>query len=165
MSDNTSFLDLLDKWRQRTRTYQKAHYDAAEQLHRRNYQLGVPVVVLSAIVATSVFATISQDPGIWSHIAVGIVSIAVAVLSALQTFFRFAERAEQHRAAAIRYGIINRELERLRTFAPSNQEGAQSVVMQIEQKLNDLAEHTPAIPLVLLARTRDALVFPTTDSK
>jgi len=165
MNENSSFLDLVDSWRQRARTYQKAHYDAAERLHRRNYQIGVPVMALSAIVGTSVFATISSDLAVWSRVVVGIVSIAVAVLSALQTFFRFAERAEKHREAAIRYGVINRELERLRTFPPSGQEDARSILVQVEQKLNELAQNTPAIPLVLLAAIRDQLTLRTRDGR
>src|SRR5262245_25635422 len=105
MSDDTPFIDLVDSWRLRVRTYQKAHYDAAESLRRRNYFFGVPIIALSAIVGTSVFATISEDLSLWTRIVVGCVSISVAVLSALQTFFRFAERAEHHREAAIKYGV------------------------------------------------------------
>ena len=165
MSDNPAFLGLLDSWRERVRTYQKAHYDAAERLRRRNYLFGVPIIALSAIVGTSVFATISEGLSLWSRIVVGLVSISVAVLSALQTFFRFAERAEQHREAAMKYGAINRELERMRTFPPVGAEAAQGATMQIEEKLNELAQHTPAIPLALLSQTRDKLAFRPKDER
>jgi hypothetical protein len=146
MSDTTPFLGLIDSWQQRARTNQKAHYIVAERLHRRNYQFGVPVIILSAIVGTSVFATLAKDVGLWSRVAVGGVSIAVTVLSALQTFFRFTERAEQHRGAAIQYGILNRELERIHALPPSEQAEAQKVLLEVEQKFNDLAQHVPAIP-------------------
>jgi hypothetical protein len=160
MSENSGFIELTEAWRLRARTYQKAHYDAAEALRRRNYFFGVPIIALSAIVGTSVFATISEGLSLWSRVVVGLVSITVAVLSALQTFFRFTERAEQHREAAIKYGALNRELERMRAFAPASTEAAQSATLRIEQTLNELAEHSPAIPMALLSHTRHQLALP-----
>ena len=92
------------------------------------------------------------------------ISIAVAVLSSLQTFFRYTERAEKHREAAIHYGILNRELERLRAFPPSDEE-ARSTLKHIEEKLNQLAQNTPAIPLVFLKHIRKSLELKTEEGK
>lgn len=143
---------LIETWKKRARINQKAHYMVAERLHGRNFQLGVPVVILSTVVGTSVFATLADDVSIWGRVVVGVVSITVAVLSALQTFFRFNERAEQHRAAAIQYGVLNRELERLLALPPAEDGGIAKAVLAVEQKFNDLAMQVPAIPGALWSK-------------
>ena len=80
----------------------------SEKMHRR---LGVPTVVLSTIVGTSVFASLDGNPQAWLKIAVGLLSVASAVLAALQTFMGYAEKGNEYKAAAIRYGKLRRELE------------------------------------------------------
>ena len=70
-------------------------------------------MVLTTLVGTSAFASISKaqgnsiqgleiDPDI-VLLAVGTISVLAAVLSSLQTFLRYATRAEGHRIAALRY--------------------------------------------------------------
>jgi hypothetical protein len=66
---------------------------------RLNYLLGVPVVVLTTFVGTSVFATLQEDVNTSLRILVGAVSVFAAVLASLQTFLRYPERAEKHRIA------------------------------------------------------------------
>lgn len=102
---------LLNIWDSDLRVFCHGHYDVATHLDRRNYQLGIPVVVLSAIVGTSVFASVSLDPSLYAKIGVGLISILVAVLGSLQTFLRLAERAEKHREAGARFGALLKEIE------------------------------------------------------
>ena len=87
----------------------RAHYKAADIAFQRHNMLGIPVVAITAIVATSVFTTISADPGIGWKIATGLVSILASVLSAMQTFFKHSEDAEKHRSAGALYGALRRE--------------------------------------------------------
>jgi hypothetical protein len=78
-----------------------AHYRRASQLQRSNVRLGLPVVVLSAVVGTSLFATLGEERlPMALRIIVGTVSVAAAVLAAVQTFFGFAQRGDQHVLAA-----------------------------------------------------------------
>ena len=78
-----------------------------------NIQFGGPTIALAAIVATSSFSTVGQNAERWLQVTSGLLSILAAVLAALQTFFRFAERAEAHRTASVRYGSLRREIEQL----------------------------------------------------
>src|SRR5438309_1364875 len=52
--------ELLDDWAARVAAAQHAHYSLMTQLRRRNLALGIPVVVLSAAVGTTIFSTISN---------------------------------------------------------------------------------------------------------
>jgi hypothetical protein len=107
-------LELLKDWDKRAAASSEAHYALAGRLAGRNIQLGVPVVVLTTIIGTSVFATLQKEVGTGWRLAIGVVSVLAAVLASVQTFLRFAERAEQHRAAAENWAAIRREIARRR---------------------------------------------------
>jgi hypothetical protein len=103
--DETSkpVLELLEKWRRRARTNQRVHYARAEELQRYNRLIGTPSIILSAVVGTSIFATLRQDVVFWARMAVGTISFVAAILAGLQTYFKFSERAAQHHAVAASY--------------------------------------------------------------
>ena len=111
-------LKLLEDWDKRAAASSETHYALAGQLAGRNIQLGVPVVVLTTIVGTSVFATLQEEVTTTWRIAVGTISVIAAVLASVQTFLRFAERAEQHRAAAENWAAIRREIAQKRALHP-----------------------------------------------
>jgi hypothetical protein len=150
----TSTEKLIEDWYRRARESQFAHYAAAQPLARANYKLGLPVVALSTIVATSVFATLESATTAQYRIIVGLVSAAVAVLSALQTFLRFDERAEKHRAAGGQYGAIRRELEQTRAAGPPYDA---QLITQIRQKFDSISEQAPEITARGGARTETLL--------
>lgn len=85
---------------------------AAGRASRKNIWLGVPVVIFSSIVVTSIFGSISEAPRstIW-QIITGFVALTAAVLAALQTFFRFAEQSQVHLAAAVGFLTMRRKLD------------------------------------------------------
>lgn len=126
-----------------------AHFLAAETYKRRNLQLGIPVTVLTAVVATSVFGTLSQSEKIvWLVIATGTVSVLASILSALQTFLRFSETAQEHHSAAIGYEGMRRRLD---IFILSQRENEQrgdgiSELQEISSELDRIAGTAPTIP-------------------
>jgi hypothetical protein len=98
--------ELLCDWRRRVYAAQAAYYGEAERLRRRNYQLGIPVVIVSSLVGTAIFGNWADDQTYkwW----VGGVSILAAVLASLQTFLKFGESATLHGAAADWFAAIRR---------------------------------------------------------
>jgi hypothetical protein len=148
----TSPEELLRRWLQRLRESQFCHYEAASSLQRANYLLGIPVVVLAAIVGTSVFSSLESDPNTWMRIVLGLVSILAAVLASLQTFLGFAEKAEKHRASAARYGIARREVEEL--VAAGTTAGSGEGIGHIRAQIDSLALDAPAIPDHIVRRAR-----------
>jgi hypothetical protein len=53
--------ELLRDWFRRLRESQFAHYESGKSYEHYNYRLGIPVVVLSTIVGTSVFASLGKS--------------------------------------------------------------------------------------------------------
>jgi conflict system pore-forming effector with SLATT domain len=103
--------ELLRSWHRRVAAAEAGHRVMADRMRRRYLMLGVPVVILTTIVGTSVFASI-QDAKVatWIRVVVGSVSLLAAVISSLQTFLRYGMRAEGHRVAAIRYETLRRDM-------------------------------------------------------
>jgi hypothetical protein len=111
-------LALLRDWNDRAAASAETHYAIAARLGSYNISLGIPVVVVTTFVGTSVFATLQHNVDIKLKIAVGLVSVAAAILASLQTFLRFAERAEKHRAAAEKWSAVRREIAEMLALHP-----------------------------------------------
>jgi hypothetical protein len=112
--------DLYASWHRRVAAAEHGHRLMADRLRRRYLLLGIPVVIFTTLVGTSAFASISKaqgnsiqgldvDPNI-VLLAVGTISVLAAILSSLQTFLRYATRAEGHRIAALRYETLRRDM-------------------------------------------------------
>lgn len=78
-----------------------------------------------------------------------------AVSAALQTFLRYAERAEKHRAAGARYGAVRRRLEAI--FAGDADARDGHYLTAIRDELDRLAEDSPNVPPRVFYRTQRTL--------
>jgi hypothetical protein len=155
--------NLLPSWLWRLRESQFSHYDAAKALDRCNYWLGVPVILLSTFVGTSVFAALgkSVDPPL--QIFVGLVSVVAAMLSGVQTVLRFSERAEKHRSVAVRYGALRREIEEILATGgqiPKEPTGGQipkERLTDLREKIDKLGDESPHIPSRIWSHTKKTI--------
>jgi hypothetical protein len=154
--------EVLDDWYERVAVTQRAHYLSADHFGARKYWLGIPAVGLSTLVGTSVFATLrnhsGDHSGPWLQIAIGLASVAAALLASLQTFLGYSERAEKHRIAGAKYGALGRELEVLRasTATPT----AESIA-EVRKRLDDLAIESPNNPLPIYRKAGSSSLEPT----
>lgn len=139
---------LLKDWRQRMAAASEAHYKLASRLRRKNLMLGVPVVTFSTIVGTSLFASLADpEAGIPPafKIAIGSISVAAAILSALQTFLRFGERAEQHAVAAESYAGVRRDIEEVLALSAKERGTPKSCFDRIRKEMSKVGQHSPEI--------------------
>jgi hypothetical protein len=137
--------ELVLAWLRRARESQLSHYALANRLATQNLLMGVPVIVITAAVGTSAFASVvSELIPVWAKVAAGGASVLAAVLAALQTFFKFAERAERHKTFAAKFGAVRRELETLHASGRAPQEI--NFVNVLREKLDRLAEEAPPVP-------------------
>lgn len=146
--------ELLGDWYRRLRFAQFVHYEAAKEFDRMNYWLGIPVIVLSTFVGTSVFANIGKEVEPRVQILVGLVSVIAATLASLQTFLKYSERAEKHRVAASKYGALRRELEEILAVA---EEITRETITPLRQRIDKLAEEAPHVPDKIWSRRRNVI--------
>ncbi len=148
--------ELVTTWLRRARESKVAHYEMADRLGRRASWFGLPVILITVVVGTSSFASIAEGAVSTSaKIAVGLLSVLATILSALQTFFKFSERAEKHRRCGAQYGAVERELE-----ATIAEEGASIdalYVASMREKLDQLAEDAPHVPWQVFVEDRKSL--------
>ena len=103
--------DILSKANTYQQTYHdvgRAHYIAANYYARLNQVFGVPVIIITAVVGTTIFATLNDSPDPKWKILAGLVSLAGAVLAALQTSLGFSETAQKHKEAGESYRAMQR---------------------------------------------------------
>ena len=129
------------EWCNRIVTVAHGHYRAALRYSKWHFWLGIPTVFLTTIVGTSVFASLQTKPDLIWQIVIGLMSIAAAILSALQSFLNINEKAEKHRSAGARYNAIGRELEQLLA-----QDNSWEPLTEIRKRIDKLAEESPHIP-------------------
>ena len=137
-----SYRPVALEWYQRAAVVAHGHYRAAMRYAKLNYWFGFPAVVLATIVGTSVFATLQAKPEFWWQVTVGLMSIAAAILSALQSFLGYNDKAERHRVAGSRYNVVGRELELWLTLPSEDLEKLNS----IRTRIDTLAQEAPHIP-------------------
>lgn len=137
---------LLQGWQKRARESQFSHYEAAKYFGALNYGLGIPVVVLTSSVGTTVFATLQKQVDMRTQIAVGGVSVLAAILASLQTFLRFGDRAGKHRSIGAQYGAVRRRIESLLVLPPSDRGEPKQILEDLRGSLDSLAEASPDIP-------------------
>lgn len=139
---------LLKDWRQRMAAASEAHYKLASGLRRKNLMLGVPVVIFSSIVGTSLFATLAHpEAGIppTFKITIGSISVAAAILAALQTFLRFGERAEKHVVAADWYAAVRRDIDQLLVLSAKERGTPKNCFDRIRKEMSKVGQQSPEI--------------------
>jgi hypothetical protein len=110
-------LILLTEWKQHLRVSRATHYETAKQLSKTNIAIGISAIVSSAIVGTSILATVQETVNTNLKIVAGLVSVLAAVLGGIQTFLRLEERAENHRASGAKYSALIREIDEVLAYS------------------------------------------------
>jgi len=102
---------LLSQWLGKTRLAKSTHYEVSKSLNQKEHYLSIPSIVISALVGTSIFVTLDQDPDILAKTIVGVLSISTAVLAALQSHLGLRSKSEEYRAYATLFGKVEKRIE------------------------------------------------------
>jgi hypothetical protein len=137
---------LLRRWELRARDSQRYHYIAANRMLRYRAFFGIPAVALSLFVGTSVFYSLEHESSLKIKLVVGFASVAAAVLSGLQGWLAFEQRAEEHRQAGARYASVRRRIEQVCALPVSARGEITEVVELIRGTMDSLAQDSPALP-------------------
>ncbi len=131
------------------RTVGRAHYIAADRNTKFNRYFGVPVVVITAVVGTTIFGTLNENPDPNWRIATGLFLLTGTVLSSLQTTLGFAQTAEKHKAAAEAYKAVRRKFTLFQLkYAEAPPNHRQDAFIDLEKIVENLAELPKEFPTV-----------------
>jgi hypothetical protein len=147
--------ELLRGWLLHAHKGRDRHDLAARRNDTYRYWLGVPNFILSAVVGTSVFASLNTQVDTSLKIVLGLVSIISAILASLQTFYNFAGLAESHRVAGVKYKAIIRELEQILTQPLKQLPEKADYLNDLRKRLDDLELEAPVVPEGIYRRVED----------
>jgi len=111
LGESKEVFDRSEHYRIRVHRKSRAHYLTAKRYNRLNNWLGIPVVILTAIVGSAIFVSLSENPAVELRIATGFLSVLATVLASLQTFFKFPELAEKHSVSGAGYTKLKRKID------------------------------------------------------
>lgn len=134
-------VELLNKWLLHTTRKANAHASCAHRSRRWRQAIGIPSVVLSAIVGTAVFSELETTGGIGHGLVIALV-LCSAVLTALQTFFNYGEVEQVHRVAHKKYSKIRRRIDKSLTGLSATSDDD---LVAIEKELDEASEIEPII--------------------
>ncbi|WP_414683005.1 SLATT domain-containing protein [Longimicrobium sp.] len=137
--------EILGKWRDTIGQIQNAHYRSAIYVQRLNYALGIPALVISTAVGSTIFATISDDASNAVKIVLGLLSLAAAVLAGLQTWLGYKETAARHHIGGVRYGALLRLIDQTRSFPFERREDAKAFLDLVRGEWDSLQKELPMI--------------------
>ena len=138
--------ELIEEWHAGIRINVLAHYECSKLFDRYHRMLGYPTVILSALAGTAFVSSLTDSSVGWARAIAILLSLAVTVFASLQTFLRYSERAEKHKAAATEFGKLRRELEQLIAFIPAGGTVAAGDMKSIRTQWGGLSTHAPSIP-------------------
>ena len=130
-----------------------AHFISSKAASKKHLQLGLPMVITSTLVSTSIFVNLLEHANLgrkdlWALLALSL-SLLAAVLGALQTFFRFAEQAAKHKASGASYGSLRRQIDIVLLKISGGQfkdrDEALRELEAIGRRLSELAEECPDV--------------------
>ena len=138
--------DLYSSWHRRVAAAEYGHRIMSDRMRTRHLALGIPVVVLTTAVGTSVFASL-QGPSVptAAAITVGACNLLAAILSSLQTFMRYSLRSDGHRIAAIRYETLRRDMAEVLVLPREARADPAKELDSVRSRLDRYAKESPLI--------------------
>jgi len=108
--------------------------------------LGVPVVILSAIVGTGVFASLSEASLSFTlRLVLGSISLLAASLASLQTFLNYTEQSARHLKVATKLSSLKKEIEESLVLRSSSSEDFDEFIQSVRLKWEAITTEAPLI--------------------
>ncbi|MET7731175.1 SLATT domain-containing protein [Streptomyces sp. NPDC005402] len=142
----------LRQWCHGVRITHRAQEQTAAKFDGFGRALAVGSLVISAVVGTAIFSTLSASPALGWKIVVGLLSIIAAVLSALQAGLKYPERADRHRQAALDIGNLRHKMEITLTKGDPRDD-----MPGLAEEWDSLQKNVPTVPRRLYARVEKEL--------
>ena len=137
---------LLKKWAQMSTTYSIMHSLCAQYYANWHKRLGIPVVIIGGITASSIFSSNKNDSEAWTYINGGL-ALFVAALSGVSSFIGTAEKTNKHQIASFKYTKIAMDIDTMLSFG--RHERLQTPQEFIQEKKGDMLDIRENVPEVL----------------
>ena len=152
MSDrNAVHESVLKKWSEMVKTYSILHSSSAIFFAWWNKVLGIPVVILSAITASSIFATSDSDK-IYTYVN-GSLVLLITILTGVTKFLNISELETSHRTVSFKYISIGMNIDTVLSFSRTNRNvRPEDMLNSTKMTILDIREHAPIIPNKVISK-------------
>ena len=138
--------DLIKKWSVMCKTYSIMHSISADYYNKLDRKLGIPVILLGAVSASSIFGTTSHTNEIWSYINGSLVLLMTGI-SGISKFLGTSDKFSKHTSASFKYTEISMNIDTLLSFPVSDrEEKSRDFINLIKNSILEIREHSPEIP-------------------
>jgi len=129
------------------------HSIAAEYYSTWEKRLGIPVILLGAAAASSIFTTSAESDtnNIWAYINGGMVLLMTGI-SGVSKFLGTNEKKAKHTSASFKYTHISMNIDTLLSFPRTDrEEQPRQFINEIKLAILEVREHTPDLPTGLVS--------------
>ena len=144
-AETPSVNKLLHQWHALARKAEDRHSAACDLYERYDQVFGIGSTVLTAIVGSTLFVTLTNSTSEGLRIIVGLVAVIAAVASGIQTTAKYGALAERYRQASRHYGAVTRQIAELLADAPP-QDQMTAELDTIRKALDDTGAMAPNVP-------------------
>lgn len=136
---------LLKRWSQICKTYAIMHSLSAQHYSKWHKRLGIPVVILGGITASSIFSSNSDDSKIWVYIN-GSLSLLMTGLAGVSSFLGTSEKTNKHQIASFKYTKISMDIDTVLSFSKEYREvSAHEFVSKKNAEMMEIRENAPEV--------------------
>ncbi|MER6050583.1 SLATT domain-containing protein [Streptomyces sp. NPDC001793] len=143
--------EILERWSRGLQMLHVAHNIASERFNRWNRVTGISTAMLSAVVGTTLFASLSASGLTGVRVIAGTASLLAAALSAGQLVWNYPELASRHRAAAVRYATLRRHVD---MRLASRDQVTEADVDVTSSEWEEIEQSAPQLPIGVRRRAR-----------
>jgi hypothetical protein len=123
------------------------HKDASQSLMNKATPFEISIIILSTLTGSASLGSQSLfgDAAIAS-IGIGLVSIFVAVLGSINTYFSFGKKSEAHRIASLAWSKFGRGIEISMTLPRDQRDLPGLMIRSVQDTMTRLTESSPSLP-------------------
>ena len=134
---------LINNWAEDAQILLNCHLSMAEATRKKHRNIGIISAILSAIVGSSIFASLGQEEMNKALIiSTGLISLCATILTSVLAFLKLPEIANQYHNSGNEYAAIRKELEFLLTFESSNDEYVKNEIKRLKIKWDDIRKNS-----------------------
>jgi hypothetical protein len=144
---------LIQHWSRQCKTYSIMHTLTAQYYSVLDRRLGMPVVILGALTASTIFST-SQGQDVYSYMKYinGCMVLLMTTLTGITRFLGTHEKQQKHTSAAFKYTAIAMNVDTTLSF-PRNERKEIPIEMlnSVKSNILEIREHAPDLPTWVLS--------------
>lgn len=140
--------DLLQNWSEMSKTYTIMHSLCANHYAKIDKLLGIPVIILGAITASSIFGTTNYNDKehFYLNYINGGLALVITALTGVNKFLGSAEKRIKHQTASFKYTSISMNIDTMLSFSRDKRRcDPQDFASEQKRKILEIRENCPEV--------------------